>query len=73
MLKELKEQTKWLKFLALDKIRKVIEESVKTKEQKAIYSLSDVVNSTNNIASLLAKNGIKIILYPYAQARKNLC
>lgn len=59
-LKELKEQTKWLRFLALPNLKKTIEENLTTKEQKGIYDLSDGKNSTNDIAKKLRAEGIKV-------------
>lgn len=59
-LKELKEQTKWLRFLALQDLKKVIKENLTTKEQKRIYSLSDGKNSTYEIAKKLILDGIKV-------------
>jgi len=60
ILKELKEQTKWLRFLALPGMRKTIEDNIKTKEQKRIYELSDGKNSTNDISKKLLAEGIKV-------------
>lgn len=60
LLKELREQTKWLRFLALPNLKKTIEENLATKEQRAIYDLSDGKNSTYNIAKKLSREGIKV-------------
>ena len=60
ILKELKEQTRWLRFLALPSMRKTIEDNLTTKEQKRIYQLSDGANSTNAIAKKLLSEGIKV-------------
>ncbi len=59
-LKELKEQTKWLRFLALPTMIKAVEENIKTKEQKRIYNLSDGTNSTYDITKKLLKERIKV-------------
>lgn len=59
-LKELKEQTKWLRLLALPNLKKTIEENLTTKEQKRIYDLSDGKNSTNDTAKKLLAEGIKV-------------
>lgn len=59
-LKELKEQTKWLRFLALPNLKKTIEENLTTKEQRRIYDLSDGQNSTYDIAEKLLGEGIKV-------------
>ena len=60
ILKELKEQTKWIRFLALPSMKKTVEENIKTKEQKRIYDLSDGKNSTNDISKKLLAEGIKV-------------
>jgi hypothetical protein len=60
ILKELKEQTKWLKFLALPSMRKTVEDNLTTKEQKRIYQLTDGVNSTYVIAKKLGAEGMKV-------------
>jgi transposase len=60
LLKELKEQTKWLRFLALPGMKKTVEDNIKTKEQKRIYNLSDGTKSTNDIAKKLLEEGLKV-------------
>lgn len=60
VLKELKEQTKWIKFLALSQLKKVIQETIVTKEQKRIFELSDGENSTNDISKKLLEESIKV-------------
>jgi len=60
LLKELKEQTKWLRFLALPNLKKTFEENFTTKEQRRIYDLSDGENSTNEIAKQLLAEGKKV-------------
>ena len=63
ILKELKEQTKWLRILAspnLPIIKKTIEENLTTKEQKRIYDLSDGKNSLKDIEKKLKAKGIKV-------------
>ena len=60
LLKELQEQTKWIRFLALPKLKKLAEENVKTSEQKRTYELSDGSNSTQGIAKALNAENIKI-------------
>ena len=60
LLKELKEQTKWLKFLALPNLKIIFEENLTTKEQLRIYDFSDGKNSTNDISKKLLEEGIKI-------------
>lgn len=60
ILKELKKQTKWLRFLALPSMKKTIEGNITTKEQKGIYDLSNGTNSTNDIAKKLLAKGIKV-------------
>lgn len=59
ILKELKEQTKWLRFLALPGIKDTIQNSISTKEQKRIYELTDGKLSTNEISKKLTTEGIK--------------
>ena len=60
IIKELREQTKWLRFLALPNLKKTIEENLQTKEQRKIYSLTDGKNSTYEIAKKLSMEGIKV-------------
>lgn len=60
ILKELKEQTKWLRFLALPNLKKVVEENLPTKEMQKIYSLTDGKNSTYEISKKLSVEGIKV-------------
>jgi len=60
VLKELKEQTKWLRFLALPGMRKTFEENIITKEQKRIYDLSNGKNSTNDISKKLHEEDLKV-------------
>ena len=59
LLEELKEQTKWLRFLALPALKKTIQENLTTKEQKRIYGLSDGENSTYDVAKKLRAEGVK--------------
>jgi len=58
--KELKEQTRWLKFLSMPNFKKVIEESLTTKELRIVYSLTDGKNSTREISKKLSIEGIEI-------------
>ena len=60
ILRELKEQTKWLRFLALPSLKKTFEENLTTKEQKGIYGLSDGENSTYDVAKKLRAEGVKV-------------
>ncbi len=60
IVKELKEQTKWLRFLALPNLKKAIEENLSTKELKKIYSLSNGKNSTHEISKKLSIESIKV-------------
>ena len=60
ILKELKEQTKWLRFLAFSGLKKTIEENLSTNAHRKIYSLSDGKNSTKEIVKKLSIEGIKI-------------
>lgn len=60
ILEELKEQTKWLKFLALSQLKKIIQETLKTKEQKRIYEFTDGKNSTHDISKKLLAESIKV-------------
>ncbi len=60
LLNELREQTKWLRFLALPNLLGVIEDNLKTKEQRAIYHLSEGKNSSYEIARRLKGEGIPI-------------
>ena len=60
LLKELKEQTKWLRFLALPGLKETIERNITSKDQKRIYELSDGTNSTNQISHLLKSEGFKV-------------
>jgi len=59
-LKELKEQTKWIRFLALPNLKRTIEQTIITKEQKNIYGLSDGSKSTNEISKKLLEEGLKV-------------
>lgn len=59
-LKELKEQTKWLRFLALPNVRKVVEENLTTKEQRLIYDLSNGENSAIHISKNLEAHKMKV-------------
>jgi DNA-binding PadR family transcriptional regulator len=59
ILRELKEQTKWLRFLALPNLKKTIEENLQTKEKRKIYSLTDGKNSTYEISKKLKIEGIR--------------
>jgi len=58
ILNELKKQTKWLRFLALPNLIRVIEDNLKTKEQRAIYHLSNGKNSSYEIERRLKGEGI---------------
>lgn len=60
ILKELKEQNRWLRFLAFSSLRDVLTSSLETKEHKLIYELSDGNKSTNDIAKELRNQGVKI-------------
>lgn len=60
ILKELKEQSRWLRFLAFSSLKKVLESNLETKEQKMIYDLSNGENSTTEISKKLKLKGIKI-------------
>ena len=60
ILKELREQTKWLRSLALPNLKKNIEDKLTTNEQRRIYDLSNGENSTNDIAKKLRAEGIKV-------------
>lgn len=60
ILKELKEQNKWLRFLAFSSLKSILISSLETNEQKQIYQLSDGKNSTNEISKKLQKEGIKV-------------
>jgi transposase len=60
ILEELKEQSKWLRFLAFSSLKNILEKSLETKEQKMIYELSDGKNSTNDIAKKLKNRGVKV-------------
>ena len=59
ILKELKEQTKWLRFLALPGLKQTIQANINTKDQKRIYELTDGKLSTNEISKNLQEEGIK--------------
>jgi len=59
-LRELKEQTKWLRFLALPNLKKTIEATLTTKEQRKIYDLSSGDNSTYEVAKKLQTEGMKV-------------
>ena len=60
VLRELKEHTKWLRFLALPELRRTVQENLKTKEQKRIFELSDGKNSSYDISTRLSQEGIKV-------------
>ena len=59
-LRELKEQTKWLRLLALPNLKKTLKGNLTTKEQRRIYDLSSGDNSTHEIAKKLRTEGIKV-------------
>ena len=60
ILEELKEQTKWLRFLAVPQLKKLVEQTLSTKEQKRIYDLSNGKDSTHGISKKLLAEGIKV-------------
>ncbi|TKJ17586.1 hypothetical protein CEE44_03570 [Candidatus Woesearchaeota archaeon B3_Woes] len=60
IIKELKKQNKWLRFLAFNSLRGILRSSLENNEQKRIYQLSDGKNSTNEISKKLQEEGIKI-------------
>ena len=60
IIKELREQNKWLRFLAFSSLKDLLTSTLDTKEQKKIYEMSDGKSSTNDIAKKLAGEGIKV-------------
>ena len=60
ILKELKEQTKWLRLLAFSNLKNVIEENLSTKALKRLYSLSDGKNSSHKIERILTIEGYRL-------------
>ena len=60
LLNELKKQTKWLRFLALPNLIRVIKDNLQTEGQRAIYRLSDGENSSYEISRRLKKEGISL-------------
>lgn len=60
ILTELKEQTKWLKFLAYTNLKQVLVDTLVTNDLKEMYQLSDGNLSTNEISNELKKKGIKV-------------
>jgi len=60
LLKELREQTKWLRILALPNLKKTVEENLTTIEQRRMYDLSDGKRSTYDVAKKLLTEGIKV-------------
>lgn len=59
VLRELKEQTKWLRFLAFPELKRTAQENLKTKEQRRIFDLSDGKRSSYDISKHLSQEGIK--------------
>ena len=53
VLDELKEQTKWLRFLGLRELPSVLSSQLKDDVQKRAYELSDGTRSTRAIAELV--------------------
>ena len=60
ILQELRKQTKWIKFLALSKLKKIIGGTLTTKELRRIYDLSDGENSTYDIAKKMSEEEMKV-------------
>ncbi|MBN8585869.1 MAG: hypothetical protein J0M37_12315 [Ignavibacteria bacterium] len=59
ILRELKEQTKWLRFLSLPGLKDTIKNTICSKEQKRIFELTDGKLSTNDISKKLQQEGVK--------------
>lgn len=60
ILVELKSQTRWLRFLAFNQLKEILPLTLKTKEQRRMYELSDGDNSTHEISRKLSREGIKV-------------
>lgn len=60
ILKELKDQTKWLKFLALPKLKEILESYLDSDLNRRIYNLSDGKKSSPQIVKELGKEGLKV-------------
>lgn len=60
ILNQLKEQTKWLRFLSIQTLTPLIKENITTLEQKKIFELSDGEKSTRDISKLLKNEGIEV-------------
>ena len=60
IVKLLKEQTKYLRFMAIPKIIEAIEQNIVTDEQKGVFKLTNGIKSTRDISNELLKKNIKI-------------
>jgi len=60
ILKELKDQTKWLKFLALPKLKEILESFLDSDLKRRIYNLSDGEKSSHQVVEELEKKGLKV-------------
>lgn len=60
ILQELKEQTKWLRFLSLPGLKDAVDRYIKTDDQRMIYGLSDGDKSTNDISKALKSKGMMV-------------
>jgi hypothetical protein len=52
LLQEIRDQTKWLRFLALKDLRQALELAVPTSTERMAYELSDGTRSTREVAAL---------------------
>lgn len=53
---DLKEVLKWMRFSGLNEVKSVLESNLQTDEEKIIFSLSDGVNSSYDIAKIMGAN-----------------
>ena len=60
ILNELKKQTKWLRFLALPKLKEIVVITLDTNEKRRIYDLSDGQKSSPQITKVLKDQGITV-------------
>ncbi len=60
ILQELREQTKWLRFLVIVQLKKILEQTLTDRAQRKIYDASDGNKTCRDIANKLLDEGIKI-------------
>jgi hypothetical protein len=60
IIDQLKEITKWLRFLSLQTLTPLINENITSQEQKKVFELSDGERSTRDISKLLKEEGFEV-------------